>query len=91
MEVRVRVLVTRNFDDSDDDNNDYSDDESECLISAYIDSEYLQFGLNIKRFKELKRCQLFPSNFGPIFTEEFTVDFDIIEQVHKCVDHFADF
>ncbi len=49
------------------------------------DSSYLIFGLNIKRFKELKRRQLFPSNFGPIFTEELT------EQANKFISHFADF
>ncbi len=48
-------------------------------------SQYLLFGLNIKRFKELKRRQLFPLNFGPIFTDDFT------EQANKFTDHFADF
>ncbi len=49
------------------------------------ESQYLIFGLNIKRFKELKRCQLFPLNFGPIFTKELT------EQANKFNSHFADF
>ncbi|XP_064401302.1 uncharacterized protein LOC135347305 isoform X2 [Halichondria panicea] len=56
--------------------DDRHDEESE---------QYLLFGLNIKRFKELKRCQLFPSNFGPICTGDF------IEQANKFTDHFADF
>ncbi len=54
-------------------------------ISSESDSLYLLFGLNIKRFKELKRHQLFPLNFGPIFTDDFT------EQTNKFIDHFADF
>ena len=49
------------------------------------DSQYLLFGLNMTRFKELKRRQLFPLNFGPIFTEELT------EQANKFISHFADF
>ncbi len=65
-----------------DDNDDYLHDP---WIIAQSNSQYLVFGLNIKRFKELKRRQLFPSNFGPIFTDEFT------EQANKCTDHFADF
>ena len=45
----------------------------------------LNFGLNIKRFKELNLPQLFPLNLGSIFTGDFT------EQVIKCIDHFAVF
>ena len=45
----------------------------------------LNFGLNIKRFKELNLPQLFPSNLGSIFAGDFT------EQVIKCIDHFAIF
>ncbi len=76
LEVRVTISV--------DDSNGYFFHDR--WISAESDSPiYLLFGLNIKRFKELKRRQLFPLNFGPIFTDDFT------EQANIFTDHFADF
>ena len=54
------------------------------------ESQYLLFGLNMTRFKELNRPKLFPSNFCPIFIEELTHD-DFTEQANKFTDHFADF
>ncbi len=71
LEVRVTISV--------------SNDKSVRWMPDESDSQYLLFGLNIKKFKELKRRQLFPLNFGPIFTEAFT------EQANKFTDHFADF
>ncbi len=53
--------------------------------SSDDDERYLLFGLNIKEFKELKRHQLFPVNFGPICTDDF------IEQANEYCDHFAHF
>ncbi len=65
-------------------------DDSNAESDLYDDSESatntrLTFGLNIKRFKELSRCQLFPLNFGPISTGDFT------EHVKKYIDHFSVF
>ena len=60
---------------------DDSDDES----VKHSGTQYLVFGLNIKRFKELQLCQLFPSNFGPIYMGDFT------EQAKKFINHFADY
>ena len=80
------LLVTVSVGHIDDSDIDDSDDESDYSESVkHSDRQVLVFGLNIKRFKELKRCQLFPLNFGPINMGDFT------EQAKKCIDHFADY
>ncbi len=76
LEVTIKIGCA---DDSDHISDLYDDSESSKSITHLI------FGLNIKRFKELNSCQLFPSNFGPIRTGNFT------EQVKNYIDHFAPF
>lgn len=68
------------IDDSDDESNLHDNSES-----ADSNAQYLLFRLNIRRFKELNRCQLFPAKFGPIFTVDFT------EQANKFIVHFSEF
>ncbi len=62
----LEVSISVGYIDDSDDESDYSESVK------HSDRQVLVFGLNIKRFKELKRCQLFPSNFGPIDMGDFT-------------------
>ncbi len=77
----LEVSISVGYIDDSDDESDYS--ESVKHSDRHV--QILVFGLNIKRFKELKRRQLFPSNFGPINMGDFT------EQAKNFINHFADY